>query len=150
MLIRLVFSMVLFSTVAGKPVRLSAQEPPPPPGSACLSADSPVMQWLLLSTRRTISSDVGSAPQWRTRLFEGKKMPPGAVMPVVEEAVCAKVVRILKADVGFADSTADAAAVVRVDGKYVAKFWFRVPGLGENIGTFYFDRGFTRVVNRIR
>jgi len=150
MFTRLLFPVVLLSTVALQTKSLPAQEPPPPIGSACLPADSPEMQGLLYLMRKRVSSDVGSAPQWRERLFEGKKMPPGAVMPVQEEEVCAKVVRLLKADVGFADSTANAAAVVRVDGKYVASFWFRVPELGVNIGTFYFDRGFTRVVVRSR
>lgn len=129
---------------------LSAQDTPRPTANSCQPADSPHMQSLLIWTRRTISSDVGSAPMWREKLFEGKMMSPAAVQPVLEEAVCAKVVRLLKADVGFADSTANDAAVVRVDGKYIAKFWFRTPGLGASTGTFYFDRGFTRVVTRSR
>ncbi len=74
-------------------------------------------------------------------------MPPEAVTPVLEEAVCAKVVRILKARLAAADSTAAAAAVVRVDGKYVANFRFHPVGYPrETRTTYYFDRGFTRVI----
>lgn len=107
MLTRLLFLATLLSLAMLPVVSLSAEEPSPPTCGACLPVESAEMQGLLGVIQRTVSSDAEGPTQRRARWFEGRKMPPGAVMPVLEEAVCAKVVRTLKAYTAFSDSTAD-------------------------------------------
>ncbi len=147
MLTRLLFWAVLLPIAMLPMERLSAQAVPPSSGNACLQEGTPDMADLLAQIQRRVSSDGAGSVKLRTLWLEGKKMPPGAVMPVLEEVVCAKVVRLLKAHLTSMESTADAAAVVRVDGTYIANFRSRFAGFPRELRTtFYFDRGITRVV----
>jgi hypothetical protein len=116
-------------------------------GTACLSPDSPDMRGLVARLRVTLSSNGRGPAGIRDRHFNGRKFSPEAIVPIREEQVCAKAVRLLRAHLSEVEWTAGEAAVVRVDGRYIVNFRYRASGFPQEVpATFYFNRGFTKVV----
>ncbi len=148
MLTRFLCSSVLLSLATFPVKSMSAQEPPPSGGS-CLGVETSDMKTLLERTRFWLSQGGETADRVRARHFEGKRWQPEAVQPVLEEALCAKVMRLVTQKLIDMDSTAAGVAVVRVGGEmYVATFRWFAPRLSRMVGSeFYLDRGLTRVVS---
>lgn len=118
----------------------------------CLGPGTYEMDVLLPAVRRVITREINRSDEVRSGLglVKGQR---AHVTTVLEEAVCANALRILKAHLGDLATVSDQVAVVRVQGRYVARYQFQYPPdyirafnpRSPNIANFYFDREFTKV-----
>lgn len=118
----------------------------------CLGPGTYEMDVLLPAVRRVITREISRSDEVRSGLGLVKG-PPAHVTTVHEEAVCAKALRILKDHLGDLATVSDQVAVVRVQGRYVARYRFQYPPeylrvfhpRSPNVANFYFDRELTKV-----
>ena len=116
---------------------------PQGPSDVCLGPGTPEMDQLLATIRRMVSSQVERSDEVRSGLGL-EKGSAGDVVPVMSDSICARALRILKAQLGGRASVSESVAVVSVGGKYIARYWFRAARLPQNvIENFHFNREFT-------
>ena len=129
-----------------------AAQVPQAAGGTCLDVGAGDMDQLLAQVRRVVTREIPRSDEIRASrgLTKGAA---GSVVPILDETVCATALVILKEHLGDLATVSDQVAVVKVQGRYVARYRFRYPAQyvevvkpqTPNVRTFYFDREFTRV-----
>jgi hypothetical protein len=119
--------------------------------NACLGLDSPSVQALVGQVQSTVTKDSGSHPRLRERLHGGEKLAASEVRPVVDEALCARALALVRDHLAGHAYVAEQIALVEAGSRYVGIVEHRFKAdLPATRGVFYMNRGLSKVLGSRR